>query len=390
VDFQYQEQGIRIFGRWYPILKMRWVEGFTLNAFVRNMLDQPAKLETLSRIWRRMARRLSEASIAHGDLQHGNVLLVPNEGQSLAVKLVDYDGMWVPALATTPSGEVGHAAYQHPQRLREGTYGPEVDRFSLLVIYCGICALAVGGKELWERYDTGDNLLFRPQDFEAPSRSPLFAELLRINDPQVRNLTISLIDALRMPPDQLPHLAELVGREKPTPPTVSAKPVAKSSRSWTAAAIPSTTAAPGGQSSVASPWWSEVATAEPTPMQDIEEEEAKRKQRFSLTPWVAVGSVAACALVGVLWLWALQPSDQSEKTSPQQRVQVQSIAPVRVDTDNPPQGSKPAPDERPLVSPPTPKVTHPNQEVCPSCPKPDEVTAKGIPAPPKPNLSSFQ
>src|SRR5690348_9189618 len=30
VDFQYQEQGIRIAGRWYPIVKMQWVEGVAL------------------------------------------------------------------------------------------------------------------------------------------------------------------------------------------------------------------------------------------------------------------------------------------------------------------------------------------------------------------------
>ena len=61
VDFQYLEQGIRIAGRWYPILKMHWVEGFTLNAFVRDSLDKPAMLEGLSRIWLRMGRRLREA-----------------------------------------------------------------------------------------------------------------------------------------------------------------------------------------------------------------------------------------------------------------------------------------------------------------------------------------
>src|SRR5260221_13931775 len=28
VDFSFLEQGIRIHGNWYPILKMQWVEGF--------------------------------------------------------------------------------------------------------------------------------------------------------------------------------------------------------------------------------------------------------------------------------------------------------------------------------------------------------------------------
>src|SRR5579872_2159192 len=87
VEFQYLEQGIRIGGRWYPILKMQWVEGFTLNAFLREHVDKPTTLDALTRIWLRMAERLGKANLAHGDLQHGNVMLVPGrEAQSLAVK----------------------------------------------------------------------------------------------------------------------------------------------------------------------------------------------------------------------------------------------------------------------------------------------------------------
>ncbi len=125
VDFQYREQGIRIRGTWYPILKMRWVEGLLLNLFVRDNLDKLSRLEALSQVWARMANRLREAKLAHADLQHGNVILVPGrKDNSLAIKLIDYDGMFVPALAGKTSGEVGHANYQHPQRLKEGNLRP--------------------------------------------------------------------------------------------------------------------------------------------------------------------------------------------------------------------------------------------------------------------------
>ena len=78
---------------------MQWVEGFLLNEFVHDNLDKPALLDGLGQIWLRMAKRLAEANIAHADLQHGNVILVPgSKASSLAVKLIDYDGMWVPAL----------------------------------------------------------------------------------------------------------------------------------------------------------------------------------------------------------------------------------------------------------------------------------------------------
>src|ERR1700730_7432322 len=128
VDFTYLAKGIRIRGEFYPILKMQWVEGLLLNEFVRFNLDKPALLGALGQIWLRMATRLRDANIAHADLQHGNVILVPgSKASSLAVKLIDYDGMWVPALAQKKSGESGHPAFQHPERLQKGIYSADVD-----------------------------------------------------------------------------------------------------------------------------------------------------------------------------------------------------------------------------------------------------------------------
>src|SRR5206468_1530500 len=156
-------------------------------------------------------QRLREARVGHCDLQHGNALFVPgSKAGALSVKLVDYDGMCVPALELLKPIEVGHPSYQHPQRRRERSYGVEVDRFSHLVIYTALRALMVGGKALWDKYDNGDNLLFTQADFEAPARSPLFAELLRMNSPEVRHLTGALIDAARMPLNQTPLLEELI------------------------------------------------------------------------------------------------------------------------------------------------------------------------------------
>src|SRR5262249_7088651 len=33
VDFQYLDQGVQVRGTWFPAVKMRWVEGLTLNEF---------------------------------------------------------------------------------------------------------------------------------------------------------------------------------------------------------------------------------------------------------------------------------------------------------------------------------------------------------------------
>jgi hypothetical protein len=215
VDFQFLDKGIRVRNQWYPILKMRWVEGFLFNEFVRDNLDKPALLQALQQIWVRLARRLRDAKIAHCDLQHGNVLLVPgSKAAALAVKLIDYDGMWVPALAQSKSGEVGHPNYQHPERLREGTYDLEVDRFPFLVTATALRALTVAGRTLWDRYDNGDNFLFKETDLQAPEESQLFHELGSVADPMLQTLLVPLREACRARLQETPLLGDLVPEEK--------------------------------------------------------------------------------------------------------------------------------------------------------------------------------
>jgi hypothetical protein len=216
VEFKFLEQGIKVRNQWYPVLKMDWVEGLTLNEFAKNHADKPQDLSTLCQIWVKLAVRLREANLAHCDLQHGNVLLVPGpRASTLSVRLVDYDGMWVPALELLKSIEAGHPNYQHPQRQRDAIWSPHIDRFSHLVILTALRALVVGGRALWDKYDNGDNLLFKQQDFETPNKSPLFAELLRLNDPVVSGLIRHLIDATRRPLDQTPLLETLAGDGQP-------------------------------------------------------------------------------------------------------------------------------------------------------------------------------
>jgi WD40 repeat protein len=217
-DFQYLDQGICIRGQWYPVLKMRWVEGLMLNEFMRAHADNPAVLAKLAHLWIKLARHLRRAAIAHGDLQHGNVVLVPaTRAQALSLRLIDYDGMYVPALANQPSGERGHPNYQHPQRLEEGTYHAGVDRFSHLIVYTALRCLILGGKALWVRHDNGENLLFREHDFRDPSRSLLLQELSQLADPGVRTLVGNMVRASRGPLEDVPFVTDLVADDEPMP-----------------------------------------------------------------------------------------------------------------------------------------------------------------------------
>jgi len=106
--------------------------------------------------------------------------------------------MWIPPLAKTQSGEVGHANYQHPRRLREGTYSLEVDRFPLLLVATAMRALKAD-KSLWAKYDNGDNLLFKESDLADPNRSELFQELSSLPDAGLVMLAAQMRAALKGP-----------------------------------------------------------------------------------------------------------------------------------------------------------------------------------------------
>ena len=215
VGFQYLEEGIRIRGEWYPILKMDWITGLTLRQFVEENLDKPKLLGVLLQVWLNLEPKLCQAQIAHGDLQHGNVLLIPSQTRdgrdAVALRLIDYDGLWVPALAGQPPGEVGLASYQHPQRSRRNLYTPDIDRFPHQVVATALkCLSRPEGSVLWKAYDNGENLLFTKPDFEAPAESGLIRQLWNAGDRDLRAWVGRLVLAAQSPLAATPRLDQLV------------------------------------------------------------------------------------------------------------------------------------------------------------------------------------
>jgi aminoglycoside phosphotransferase (APT) family kinase protein len=142
VPFSYASTGIKLQGQSYPLLKMQWVQGESLSTFVGRAVSYPDTLLSLAKVWSKMMADLKAVNIAHGDLQHGNILIVGDQ-----LRLIDYDGMFVPALAGKQSNELGHRNYQLPSR-SSWDYGSYLDNFSAWVIYVSLVALAVH-PELW-------------------------------------------------------------------------------------------------------------------------------------------------------------------------------------------------------------------------------------------------
>src|SRR5579859_6315870 len=170
VQIAYLPAGIRVGQAWYPVTKMPWLDGRTFNRAVEERLGRPAALHDLEQRFVQLVADLGRRGVAHGDLQHGNILVDP----SGALRLVDYDGMYVPALRGLKASETGDPNYQHPGRHEQ--FDANLDRFSALVIAVALRALAAQ-PGLWQTYNSDDNLLFRRADFVAPSRSALFRAL---------------------------------------------------------------------------------------------------------------------------------------------------------------------------------------------------------------------
>ncbi|MBX9722933.1 MAG: hypothetical protein K2X81_16140 [Candidatus Obscuribacterales bacterium] len=204
VEFDMQEEGIRVHNRNFPMLKMQWCSGISLTAWLEKHLNDPASLKHFLDRWQDTIAELQNAGIAHGDLQHGNILIDKEK-----LRLVDYDGMYVPSLAGKESCEIGHRNYQHPQRDKTH-FGPYLDNFAASLIYFSIKILCIDNS-LWERLAGGDEcILFRAQDLQNPIESEAFGILEQHPLKEIRRCSWIIRDLLRTRIDLLPSLSEVL------------------------------------------------------------------------------------------------------------------------------------------------------------------------------------
>lgn len=209
LPIEFHRDGMLVERNWWPITVMPWVDAQPLNDWVAARLRDPGVLGAAADRFERLAADLDRLGVAHGDLQHGNVLVRPDG----TFVLIDYDGMYVPALAGQPMPEMGHPHYQHPRR-GTAAFGPRLDRFSMAVIWSALRVLAVQ-PHLWDLFDIGENLLFTSRDFADPSRSELFMRLRAHHD--AAQLAQRIEALLSVSVDRLPTLGEFVRGAIPEP-----------------------------------------------------------------------------------------------------------------------------------------------------------------------------
>lgn len=210
VPFEYSEKGLRVNGKWFPLITMEWVKGDTLFDWLekRTSSSDGRAIGEVSDRWRETVQGLTKAQIAHGDLQHANVMITDRS----EIKLVDYDGMCVPKLVGRRNEEIGVEPYQHPERNGNTQLSLSLDNFSSAFIYVGLKALSAEPR-LWRDFVTQpeyDKILFRKEDFVDPVKSALFSRLRKSPDGDVQRLATRLCELWRVRIDEVPRLDELL------------------------------------------------------------------------------------------------------------------------------------------------------------------------------------
>lgn len=287
VDFDYQAEGIRVGAHSYPMLKMQWIPATSLDRYIERNLNSPEKLSGLVPQFAALIRSLADARIAHGDLQHGNIIVEERSGAP-ALRLIDYDGMWVPALDGRQATELGHPNYQHPSR-RADLFGPYLDAFSSWSILTSLLVLAADSRS-WTTVRRGDEqLLFAKGDYLEPwnSRAMEVADAL-LGNTEVAEFGRRLFD-LALDSD----LAAF-----PSPPSPLRVPTAALvvDEPWWKAGGATTPTVPGGE-----PWWLTVSPV--TFANDVRDERALALLALASAMIVlgaGIGGVISTAIAGAI------------------------------------------------------------------------------------------
>lgn len=143
----------------FPVLLMDWVEGVTLDTYLRTNLDDQYTLELLAYRFSQLAQWLIPQPFAHGDLKPDNIL-VREDG---TIVLIDYDGMYVPAMKGQKARELGSPDFRHPLRT-ENDFDEHIDDFPLVSMLFSLKAISINSHWL-DKYGAPDRLLMSARDY---------------------------------------------------------------------------------------------------------------------------------------------------------------------------------------------------------------------------------
>lgn len=191
LPIKYLEKELFVDSNEYPVLLMDWVEGQTLDKYIRKFINNEQALYRLVNNFRQLAIWLLNQPFAHGDLKPDNILV--KEDGSLV--LVDYDGMFVPAMQGQKARELGSPDFRNPSRT-EKDFDNDIDTFPIISILLSL-ELLIDNKVYLSKYGAEDRLLFSEEDYRNIENSKIYKIALVSNRNDISDLANLLRNQIR-------------------------------------------------------------------------------------------------------------------------------------------------------------------------------------------------
>lgn len=155
----------------FPVLLMDWIDGETMETYIANNYSDSYAMSMLCYRFCKMAAWLRSQPFAHGDIKPDNII-VRSDG---TLTLVDYDGMFVPAMKGPKSPTIGTKDFSHPLRSIDD-FDETIDDFALATIALSLKAISLDSS-LFNRFGASDRLLFSANDYLDLSKSQVLTAL---------------------------------------------------------------------------------------------------------------------------------------------------------------------------------------------------------------------
>ena len=155
----------------FPVLLMDWIEGETMETYIAANYTDTHAMSMLCYRFCKMAVWLRSQSFAHGDIKPDNIMVRPDG----TLTLVDYDGMFVPAMKGQKSPTIGTKDFSHPLRTIDD-FDETIDDFALASFALSLKAISLN-PSLLQTYGASDRLLFSAADYIDLSKSKTFTAL---------------------------------------------------------------------------------------------------------------------------------------------------------------------------------------------------------------------
>ena len=167
----------------FPVLLMDWIDGETMETYIAENYQDNYAMAMLCYRFCKMAAWLRSQPFAHGDIKPDNIMVRPDG----SLTLVDYDGMFVPAMKGQKSPTIGTKDFSHPLRTVDD-FNETIDDFALASIALSLKAVSLK-PSLLDEYGAADRLLFSAEDYRDLSKSKVLAALQELmNDEEVNTL----------------------------------------------------------------------------------------------------------------------------------------------------------------------------------------------------------